>query len=81
MLSKIFLLSVTFPASTWAAWANMHQSHLVMQMVFGIFISLGIFFAVLCMSEGQTQPRMDTRLRAATAHARSRSRKCADAHK
>ena len=50
MLTKILLLSVTLPAGTWAAWTNMHQSHLVMQMVIGIFISLGIFYAVLGMS-------------------------------
>jgi hypothetical protein len=55
MLSiKILLFSVIFPAGTWAAWANMHQSHLIIQMVFGILISLGIFFAVLCTSEYET---------------------------
>ena len=55
MLSiKILLFSVIFPVGTWAAWANMHQSHLIIQMVFGIFISLGIFFAILCTSEYET---------------------------
>jgi hypothetical protein len=58
----------------------MHQSHLIIQMVFGIFISLGIFYAILCTSEYDTifPPRMGRRLRAATpvlvpAPARGRS--------
>lgn len=69
MLSiKILLFSVIFPVGTWAAWANMHQSHLIIQMVFGIFISLGIFFAVLCTSEYETflPRRMNSRSGATT---------------
>lgn len=81
MFSKILLLSVTFPVGTWAAWANMHQSHLVMQMVFGVLISLGIFFAVLCTGEYETLPRMGRRPHAVPAPARSRSAKSAGAHR
>ena len=65
MFIKILLSSVTFPLGTWAAWANMHQSHLVMQMVIGVFISLGIFYAVLGMGEYATPPPANKALRAA----------------
>jgi hypothetical protein len=52
MLSaKITLLSLAIPVGTWQAWISLDQSHLVIRVALAVFVSFGIFMAILRATE------------------------------